>query len=219
MQFTVCAGAEGLIVESRLMPANKHRVAATGNQSMKFIETSVSGVMLVEFDCHIDERGSFRRLWSQHEAESANVGRPIVQSSVSITRRRGTLRGMHFQLPPSREDKIVQCVRGRIFDVALDLRRNSTTYLKHFGTELSETQPSAVFIPTGCAHGFLTLDDECTVIYMMTDYYDPVLSTGVRWNDPAFAISWPEEPTELLERDNSYGDFDEKVVEAFGTRT
>lgn len=186
---------------------------------MKFTETAVSGVMLVDFDRHVDDRGSFRRLWSQRDADAAKVGKAIVQSSVSITRKRGTLRGMHFQLPPSREDKVVQCIRGKIFDVALDLRRNSPTYLKYFAAELGETRPSALFIPAGCAHGFLTLDDECTVIYMMTDYYDPRLSTGVRWNDPAFAISWPEKPTEILERDSHYRDFDESIVEGFATYT
>jgi dTDP-4-dehydrorhamnose 3,5-epimerase len=171
--------------------------------------------MLVEFVKHVDERGTFRRLWSQREAAAANVGRPVVQSSLSVTSRRGTLRGMHFQLPPSREDKIVQCVRGRIFDVALDLRRRSPTYLEHFGAELSEERPRALFIPAGCAHGFLTLADDSAVLYMMTDYYDPALSTGVRWNDPAFGIQWPEQPRELLERDRTYPDFDERTVDGF----
>ena len=182
---------------------------------MRFSKTTVEGVKLVEFDRYVDDRGTFRRLWSQREAADANIGRAIVQSSISVTSRRGTLRGMHFQLPPSREDKVVQCLRGRIFDVALDLRAKSTSYLQHFGTELSEEQPRALYIPAGCAHGFLTLTDDCTVLYMMTDYYNSALSTGVRWDDPAFSIAWPERPAELLERDRTYPDFDDKSVRGF----
>ncbi len=181
---------------------------------MKFRPTTVLGVQLVDFVRHADDRGTFRRIWSQREASAAGV-RPIVQSSLSVTLRRGTLRGMHFQLAPSREDKIVQCVRGRIFDVALDLRRGSATYLQHYGTELAEDRPNALYIPAGCAHGFLTLADDCAVLYMMTDVYDASLSTGVRWDDPAFAIAWPDRPRELLERDGSYPDFDEKTVDGF----
>jgi dTDP-4-dehydrorhamnose 3,5-epimerase len=122
---------------------------------------------------------------------------------------------MHFQLPPSREDKLVQCVAGHIYDVALDLRPNSTTFLRHFGTDLTANEPRALFIPAGCAHGFLTRTENCIVIYTMTDYYDADLSRGVRWNDPAFSISWPEEPIEILPRDAYYPDFDVAAIEPF----
>jgi dTDP-4-dehydrorhamnose 3,5-epimerase len=182
---------------------------------LRFSATTLHGAKVIEFDRHVDERGTFRRVWSEREAKLADIERPIVQSSLSVTKRRGTLRGMHFQLAPSREDKIVQCVRGRIFDVALDLRRSSPTYLQHFGVELSEESASALFIPAGCAHGFLTRTEDCGVLYMMTDYYDSSLSTGVRWNDPAFAIAWPEQPLEMLERDRSYPDFNAKTVDGF----
>ncbi len=122
---------------------------------------------------------------------------------------------MHFQLAPSREDKVVHCVRGRIYDVALDLRSHSASYLSHFGIELSASGSQALFIPAGCAHGFLTLTDDCAVLYMMTDFYDPALSTGVRWDDPVFAIAWPEKPLEILERDAQYPDFDPRSVDGF----
>jgi dTDP-4-dehydrorhamnose 3,5-epimerase len=140
---------------------------------------------------------------------------PIEQTSLSVSKRRGTLRGMHFQLPPSREGKLVTCVRGRIFDVALDLRPRSRSFLRHFGVELKDDEPRSLFIPPGCAHGFLTLTDDCAILYMMTDFYEPTLSTGVRWNDPAFGIAWPEQPTEVLDRDATYPDFDPRTVDGF----
>jgi len=156
---------------------------------MRFAPTPIRGVSVVDTEPREDVRGSFRRLWCQNEATGAGLPADIVQTSLSVNKRRGTLRGMHFQLAPSREGKVVHCVRGRIFDVALDLRRNSTSYLQHFGLELSSAGSKALFIPPGCAHGFLTLTDDCSVLYMMTDYYDPALSTGVRWDDAAFAIA------------------------------
>ena len=182
---------------------------------MNFTPTSVSGVTLVKADAHCDARGSFRRLWCAREFDGAHLPGPIVQVSLSETKRRGTLRGMHFQLPPSREGKLVQCVAGRIYDVAADLRPTSETFLAHFGTELSATSASAVFIPAGCAHGFLTLTDDCAVLYMMTDFYDQALSAGVRWNDPRLKIAWPREPDEILPRDAQYPDLDSTITAGF----
>ena len=182
---------------------------------MRFQGTPLAGVKVIDTAPHTDTRGSFRRLWCSREFSAENVPRPIVQASLSETARRGTLRGLHFQLPPSREDKLVQCVSGCIFDVALDLRPDSASYLAHVGVELSGTNGRALFIPAGCAHGFLTLTDNCAVLYMMTDYYDPALSTGVRWNDPRFAIQWPEQPKEILPRDAEYPDFDDTMAARF----
>ncbi|HVZ16545.1 MAG TPA: dTDP-4-dehydrorhamnose 3,5-epimerase family protein [Terriglobales bacterium] len=182
---------------------------------MLFTQTSLHGVVLVDTEPKEDIRGSFRRLWCQREVAAAALPTRIVQTSLSVTNRRGTLRGMHFQLPPSREDKLIHCVRGRIFDVALDLRRGSPSYLRHFSVELAASDSKALFIPSGCAHGFLTLSDDCSVLYMMTDFYDPALQSGVRWDDPAFAIDWPERPKEILPRDASYVDFDPGSVDGF----
>lgn len=179
---------------------------------MNFVATGIEGVVLIESERHVDERGSFRRAWCKRAFEEANLPSPMVQISLSETERRGTLRGLHFQGPPSHEAKLVQCVTGRIFDVALDLRPDSPTFLQHFGTELSREAGSALLIPAGCAHGFLTLSDDCTALYMMTDYYAPELARGVRWNDPAFSIQWPAEPSEILERDANYPDFDMSIV-------
>jgi dTDP-4-dehydrorhamnose 3,5-epimerase len=171
--------------------------------------------MVVEAIPHRDVRGSFRRLWCHEEFAEHGLLTQIVQVSLSDTKRCGTLRGMHFQLPPSREGKLVQCVAGRIYDVALDLRRRSPSFLAHFGLELSPETNRALFIPAGCAHGFLTLADDCTVLYMTTDFYHPALSAGVRWNDPRFKITWPAQPTEILPRDAHYADFDDDIADKF----
>lgn len=182
---------------------------------MKFSPTSIRGVVVVDTQPNRDQRGSFRRLWCRREADAASLFTEVVQTSLSITNRRYTLRGMHFQLAPSREAKLVHCVQGRIYDVALDLRRNSPTYLQHFGLELSSDGDLALLIPPGCAHGFLTLVEDCAVLYMMSDYYQPALSSGVRWNDPAFGIEWPAAPAEMIERDAKYPDFQPGSVDGF----
>lgn len=182
---------------------------------MKFQPAPIAGVKILELTPHRDERGSFSRLWCLQESADAGTGEPVVQSSLSINRLQGTLRGMHFQKAPSREGKYVHCVRGRIYDVALDLRPNSRTFLKHFGAELSATNDRALYIPPGCAHGFLTLTSDCAVLYMMTDFYRPDLSAGVRWNDPAFGIAWPAAPAEIIERDAAYPDFHPGFVDSF----
>jgi dTDP-4-dehydrorhamnose 3,5-epimerase len=139
----------------------------------------------------------------------------FVQTSLSQTARRLTLRGMHFQLPPSREGKLVQCVGGRIYDVAVDLRPQSASYLQYFGVELAADRPVGLFIPPGCAHGFLTLTDHCSIVYMMTDFYDPALYGGVRWNDPRLGIEWPHKPVEILERDAEFPDLDDAMTGRF----
>jgi len=182
---------------------------------MQFDPTPLAGVVVATAVAHEDVRGSFRRVWCQREAAEASLPVPVVQTSLSVSKRRGTLRGMHFQLPPSREGKLVTCVRGRIFDVALDLRPRSRTFLKHFGMELRDDEPRSLFIPPGCAHGFLTHTDDCAILYMMTDFYDATLSTGVRWDDAAFGIAWPARPTEVLERDATYPDFNPRTVDRF----
>lgn len=182
---------------------------------MDFSRTAVDGVYLLRSESLEDSRGSFQRLWCQRAAEANGLSRPIVQVSLSETRRERTLRGMHFQIAPSREEKIVRCLVGSIFDVALDLRPRSRTYLRHFGTVLSGEDQQALLIPAGCAHGHLTLTRNCAVLYMMTDYYEPELSRGVRWNDPAFAIEWPSTPHEILPRDADYPDFEPRIVDGF----
>jgi dTDP-4-dehydrorhamnose 3,5-epimerase len=197
------------------MRAQRAQCVSTEKDYVKFVPTNIEGVTVVETEPHRDARGSFRRAWCQSTFLTAGLPGNVVQSSISVNARRGTLRGMHFQLPPSKEDKLVQCISGAIYDVALDLRPTSRTFLDHFGTKLSASNSRALFIPTGCAHGFLTLDDNCTVLYMMTDFYASELASGVRWNDPAFHIAWPTAPTEILPRDASYPDFDPTLVAGY----
>ncbi len=175
---------------------------------MNFSETALPGVRLIRLEPHHDERGLFQRLWCRREFEAEGLPGELVQISLSVTNRKGTLRGMHYQGPPFREDKVVFCLAGRIHDVAVDLRPQSPTFLRHDGVELSPGGPQALFIPAGCAHGFLTLEDNCTVGYMMTDFYDPDASNGLRWNDPRIGIRWPAEPLDMLPRDAGYPDLD-----------
>ncbi len=139
----------------------------------------------------------------------------MVQASLSHNVKRGTLRGMHMQLPPSREGKLVRCARGRVYDVIVDLRPSSPTYLKHFGIELSALEHNALYIPPMMLHGFQTLEDDTEVFYQMTDFHRPELAFGARWNDAAFAIRWPIESGLIMnERDATYPDFDSAAYES-----
>jgi dTDP-4-dehydrorhamnose 3,5-epimerase len=174
---------------------------------MIFRKTALEGVYIVEPQRLEDERGFFARTWCTREFEQQGLNAGIVQASVSFNRRKGTLRGLHYQIPPSRETKLVRCTAGAIYDVVLDLRPNSGTYLRHIGATLSAENRHAIYIPAGMAHGFQTTADNTEVTYMMTDFYEPKYARGVRWNDPAFGIVWPDDERTIIERDNSYPDF------------
>ncbi len=170
--------------------------------------TEVEGAMLVVPIAHRDERGLFARIYDA--AIFAEVGLPTewVQCNTSWNKLKGTLRGMHFQAYPRPDTKIVRCTRGRIFDVAVDLRPQSPTFRRWTCAELTEDNRISFAIPAGCAHGFLTLEDNCEVHYMMGERYVPELSRGVRWNDPAFAIRWPDFPVVVAEKDASWPDYE-----------
>jgi dTDP-4-dehydrorhamnose 3,5-epimerase len=170
--------------------------------------TEVEGAMLVVPVAHGDERGLFARIYDA--AIFAEVGLPTewVQCNTSWNKLKGTLRGMHFQAYPRPDTKIVRCTRGRIFDVAVDLRPLSPTFRRWTCTELTEDNRIGFAIPAGCAHGFLTLEDNCEVHYMMGDIYVPELARGVRWNDPAFAITWPDLPVVIAAKDASWPDYE-----------
>lgn len=176
---------------------------------MQFRGTPLAGAFLVDIEPHADVRGFFARSWCSREFAQHGLPAQIVQTSISHNVRRGTIRGMHMQLPPSREGKLVSCLQGAIYDVIIDLRPQSSSYLRHFGVELHAQAHSALFIPDGVAHGFQTLVDGTEVLYLMTDYFAPELVFGVRWNDPAFAIQWPADRNiVILPRDGEYSDFD-----------
>jgi dTDP-4-dehydrorhamnose 3,5-epimerase len=174
---------------------------------MRFTPTSIAGVVLVDIEPHEDNRGAFARL--QCSAEFASAGHPFspVQTSLSRNPQTGTLRGLHYQSAPYGEAKLVRTVRGRMFDVAVDLRCDSPTYLHWTAEELSAENVRALFIPEGVAHGFLTLEPDTDVLYQISPAFQPGHEAGVRWNDPAFAIVWPAIPALISGRDAGYPDY------------
>jgi dTDP-4-dehydrorhamnose 3,5-epimerase len=181
---------------------------------MVFAETGLSGAYVVDPERHVDERGFFARSWCSREFEARGLNACIVQCNVSRNTMRGTLRGMHYQTPPHAEVKLVRCTKGAIYDVIVDLRQNSATYLSHFGIELTADNHRALYIPEGFAHGFLTLEDHSEVFYQMSAFYAPNAARGVRWNDPAFGIEWPQPVMVISSRDRDYPDFRPPLGEA-----
>jgi dTDP-4-dehydrorhamnose 3,5-epimerase len=175
---------------------------------MRFTETRVSGAVLVELERHHDERGFFARAWDPDELAAAGLDPRLAQVSLSRSTRAGTLRGMHFQRPPHEEAKLVRCVRGAIFDVVLDLRPDSETFLGWYGARLDEENGRALYVPQGCAHGFQTLTEDSDVLYLISHPYVQDASDGVRWDDPVFSIEWPDAPERTIgERDRSWPDY------------
>lgn len=174
---------------------------------MLFLETSISGVWHIKQEGLNDERGYFARTYCANEFLKHAINFQIKQSNISFNYHLGTLRGMHFQQIPKQEPKLVRCCAGRIFDVAIDLRVSSKTYCQWFGIELDAKKGDALFIPEGCAHGFLTLTDNCEILYQMGEVYAPDFARGVRWNDPVFNIEWPITPVIISSRDTYWDDF------------
>jgi dTDP-4-dehydrorhamnose 3,5-epimerase len=171
-------------------------------------ETPLSGAFVVEVEPIRDERGLFARTFDRELFEAHGLAGEIVQASVSFNARAGTLRGMHYQADPHGEDKLVRCVRGAIFDAIVDLRPTSPTYCGWFGVELDASSRRALYVPKGFAHGFQTLSDDAEVLYQMSTPYVGEAGRGVRWDDPAFGISWPDvELRTMSERDRTYPDF------------
>jgi dTDP-4-dehydrorhamnose 3,5-epimerase len=174
---------------------------------VRFVETAIPDVWIVEIEPHQDDRGFFARTWCEREAASRGIAFGTVQCNISFNRRRGTLRGMHYQAAPSAEQKLVRCTRGSLVDVAVDIRRSSPTFGRYVSVELSAENRRTLYIPKGCAHGFLTLEDETEVFYQMSAYHTPDAGRGFRWNDPEFRIQWPIEIAVIAERDRGYPDF------------
>ena len=171
---------------------------------MNSIETSVHGASVVESDVFQDNRGSFSRLFCLKEWEGVLGSRAIVQINHSSTRRIGAVRGLHFQHPPHAEMKIVRCLKGRVFDVAVDLRRGSPTFLKWTATELSPENRRAFVIPEGCAHGFQVLEEDSELLYLHTAFYTPGAESALRFDDPRIGVKWPLAPADLSARDQSH---------------
>ena len=174
---------------------------------MQIVTTALAGVLEIEVTALADERGIFARTFDAGLFAAAGLPTQWPQCNTSWNRSRGTLRGLHYQDRPSPDPKLVRCTRGRVFDVVVDLRRDSTAFRRWTAVELSADRRNALFIPGGFAHGFLTLEEGCEVFYQMGESYVAELARGVRWNDPAFAIDWPFAPAVLSERDAAYPDF------------
>ncbi len=174
---------------------------------MKFRPADIPGVVVIELEPQRDSRGSFARFLCRDEFVSHRLPAEFVQGSVSRNVARGTLRGMHLQLGPTPEEKLVLCTRGRVHDVVLDLRKTSSSYKQWIAINLDADSGRAIFIPAGCAHGYLTLEPDSELLYLMTVRHDPDHQHGVRWNDPAFKIDWPFEPAVIGERDRRFPDY------------
>ena len=176
---------------------------------MEFRDTAIPGVCEVLLQRNEDERGYFARTWCAREFSARGLPKHWVQSSVSHNARKGTLRGLHFQRPPSSEAKLVRCEQGAVHDVALDLRPGSPSFLEHVAVVLESGRGNALFIPPGVAHGFQLLADDTRVLYLMSDFHAPELADGVRFDDPAFGIAWPLPVSVIAARDRDYPDFDQ----------
>lgn len=177
---------------------------------MLFSETKIAGVLVVDVEAHEDERGAFARLQCPDEFAAAGFPFAPAQTSLSRNPHAGTLRGLHYQRAPFAETKLVRAVRGRMFDVVVDLRSHSATFRSWTAVELSADNARALYIPEGVAHGFLTLEPDTDVIYQISPAYRAGREAGVRWDDPAFAIAWPRAPALISERDATYPDHQAK---------
>jgi dTDP-4-dehydrorhamnose 3,5-epimerase len=172
-----------------------------------FTETKLAGAFVIELERHTDQRGFFARTFCQQEFETHGLNAQTVQCNVSFNKRKGTLRGMHYQAAPFGEAKLVRCTSGSIYDVIIDLRPASATFKQHFVVELSAENRRMLYIPEDFAHGFQTLQDDTEVFYQMAQRYSAEHARGLRWNDPAFGIAWPEGERIIIDRDQNYPDF------------
>jgi len=174
---------------------------------MTFTETALAGAFVIKPEMIKDERGFFARVWSEKEFAEHGLESRLVECNASFNLKKGTLRGMHYQLAPFAQAKLVSCLRGSIYDVIIDLRGNSPTFKKWVAVDLSANNRLMLYVPKGLAHGFQTLEDNTEVFYQMSEVYVPESASGVRWNDPAFGIEWPEDVRIIIARDTEYADF------------
>lgn len=175
---------------------------------MKFQSTKIPGVFEIHLEPHSDERGFFARAWCRKEFEDRGLSPALAQCSISVNTKKGTLRGMHYQAAPFQETKIVRCTQGSIYDVVLDLRPASATFKNWIAVVVTARERNMVYVPEGCAHGFLTLENDTEVFYQISEFYHPESARGVRWDDPAFRIHWPQNVEVISERDRAYPAFE-----------
>jgi dTDP-4-dehydrorhamnose 3,5-epimerase len=179
---------------------------------MRFTETPLAGAFVIEPELRADERGFFARTFCANEFSDHGLIPVVAQANLSFNQRAGTLRGMHYQLPPAAEAKLVRCTRGAIHDVIIDLRPESPTHLEHFGIELSEDNRIALYVPELFAHGYQALTDGAEVVYQVSEFYAPGQEQGLRYDDPAFAIEWPLPVSAISAKDRSWPDFEVPVA-------
>ena len=171
---------------------------------MKISKTKIAGVCIIEAEPREDERGYFARVFAKEILKANGISYNIVHINRSLTRKRGTIRGIHYQIKPREEDKIIQCIQGKILDVAVDLRRNSKTYGKWVSVELSGENKKMFLVPKGCGHAFQTLSPNCLIEYFVSEYYSPEHERGALWSDPFFKIKWPIKRTTLSDKDKNW---------------
>lgn len=179
---------------------------------MKFIETELKGAFIVEPDFLEDERGFFARTWCRKEFEQHGLNPNLVQCNISFNRNKGTLRGLHYQASPFEEAKIVRCTMGSIYDVIIDLRPHSKTFMCWISAELSAKNRRMIYIPEGFAHGFQTLENDAEVFYQMSEFYSQEHARGVRWNDPQFNIEWPDVTRVISDKDKDFENFNPESI-------
>ncbi len=177
---------------------------------MKFTETALKGAYIIDIEPHRDERGFFARGWCANELAEHGLVSRIAQANISVNDKRGTLRGMHYQVPPHGEVKIVRCTKGALYDAIIDLRPDSPTYKEWVGVELTADNYRMLYVPENFGHGFVTLVDDTEAYYLVTEFYTPGSERGLRWNDPAIGIKWPLEPVVISEKDRNWDDFTEQ---------
>jgi dTDP-4-dehydrorhamnose 3,5-epimerase len=186
---------------------------------MRFTPTPLAGSYLIDLDKREDERGFFARFFCEREFGEAGLETRFVQINNSLSRDRGTLRGMHYQIEPSAEVKVVRALRGALWDAILDLRPESPTFGRSFGAELTSENRRMMYVPRGFAHGFLTLEPDSEALYLVSAYYDPGREGGVRWNDPRFSIAWPKAPSVISDKDANHPDFGDAQVARLRARS
>ena len=175
---------------------------------MQFNPTPLKDAFTIELEKKGDDRGFFARFFCVNEFKQAGLETQFVQVNNSLSSKRGTMRGMHYQLPPSAEVKVVRCLRGAVWDAIIDIRPDSPTFARWFGAELTAENRRMMYVPRGFAHGILTLSDDAELLYLVSNFYAPKEERGIRWNDPHFAIEWPVQPLEVSPKDAAWPDFD-----------
>ena len=181
--------------------------------SMIFEKTDFEGVYIIEIEKQTDERGFFARSWDKNDFEENGLNSKLTQCNISLNNKKGTLRGMHYQIKPYQETKLIRCTQGRLFDVIIDLRIDSKSFKKWLSIELNEKNYKILYVPEGFAHGFQTLEDNTEIFYQMTQNYMPNFANGIRWNDPMFNINWPIKEPILSKKDQRFTDFNQKNLQ------